>query len=357
MKVREMHPKERFLRAVEYRGVDRPPVGLFGTHTEYELGLAKHIGCDSVEAMYHTLGIDIWHCKNCPGLDFIGEQRYYQGKPADYWGIPLDTFQTAGYSGTGSPMSEVDSVDAVEAYRWPRVTDFTGENLAREIETHADHFALCGGINSPIFHNFTWICGFEDALIKLKLYPEVAKGIIRRITDFWVDYLKQVLEIGKGRIDLIENCNDFGTQRALFVSVDIFREFFRPALERLYSTAKNYGVKVMQHSCGSIGPLIPEFIDMGVDIINPIQVKADNMIIDDLTAKYKRQVAFYGGIDTQELLPQGPAAKIRAVTRHTVDLFGPDGGYILSGSQGLLDDIPYDHTLAMLDVVRESAAI
>jgi uroporphyrinogen decarboxylase len=139
--------------------------------------------------------------------------------------------------------------------------------------------------------------------------------------------------------------------------VDIFREFFRPALQRLYTTAKNYDVKVMQHSCGSIAPLIPDFIDMGADIINPIQVKADGMVIDELVANYKGKVTFYGGIDTQELLPKGPAEEIQEVCLRTVNLFDSDGGYILSGSQGLLHDIPYDHTLAMIDTVTVQSSV
>ena len=182
----------------------------------------------------------------------------------------------------------------------------------------------------------------------LHLEPELAKAIIRKITDFWEGYLRKVLEAGKGRIDIIENCNDFGTQSSLFISPDQFREFFKPALQRLYNVTKEYGAKVMQHSCGAIAPIIPDFIEMGADILNPIQVSSTGMDLEMLVPEYGKQICFYGGIDTQWVLPQGPVDKIKADTRHLIELFGHQGGLILAGSQGLMNDIPFDNALAML---------
>ncbi len=182
----------------------------------------------------------------------------------------------------------------------------------------------------------------------LSLAPEIAKAIIRKITDFWVGYLKKVLQAGKGCIDIIENCNDFGTQRSLFICPEQFREFFRPELQRLYDVTKEYGAKVMQHSCGAIAPIIPDFIEMGADILNPIQVEADGMEIAPLVRNHGKQICFYGGIDTQRLLPKGPVKRIEKETRKLIDFFGYEGGLILAGSQGLMNDIPYEHAIAML---------
>ncbi|WP_049783361.1 uroporphyrinogen decarboxylase family protein [Mahella australiensis] len=326
-----MNSKERVRRAVAFKEVDRVPAGLFGTPTYYEEGLAKYIGTGSIEEMYCALGVDIWHCKF--GLKYVDDTP---NPPQNYAGI------------TKLPFEYVYTVDEVEAYEFPDISKFDAAELAKEIEEH-QQFAVCGGINSAIFHHYLWMCGQENALCYLKSQPDVAKAIIRRITDFFVEYLKKVLEAGRGKIDIIENCNDFGTQRSMFISPDDFREFFKPQLKRLYDTAKEYGVMYMQHSCGAIAPIIPDFIEMGADILNPIQVMADGMDIERLAKEYKGKITFYGGIDTQHLLPEGPEERIREEARKTVGYFDKEGGYILSGSQGLLDDIPYSHAVAMLE--------
>ena len=341
-----MTAKERVLRAINHEEVDRIPIGIFGTHLDYEEGLAAHVGVGTIEEMYRNVGIDVWHCRG--RLAYAGPEKHSQGVKTNIWGIPEKMSETSGYSHQGAPLSEVSSVDEVEAYPWPSADEFEDTGLDQDISDH-EEFAVVGGINSAIFHIFTYVCGFDNALMMLNLEPEISKAIIRRITDFWAGYLRKVLEIGNGRIDVIENCNDFGTQRSLFISRETFREFFLPPLKRLYDITKEYDAKVMQHSCGSIAPLIPDFIEMGADILNPIQVAADNMVLGELVPKYGESICFYGGIDTQHVLPEGPIERIREDARHLIGLFGRGGGLILSGSQGLLPDIPYDHAMAMFE--------
>ena len=106
---------------------------------------------------------------------------------------------------------------------------------------------------------------------------------------------------------------------------------------------------VLQHSCGAVSQLIGDFIEMGADIINPIQVSAADMDLSSVVSKYKGKICFYGGLDTQYLLPNGPVEKIQAKTREAVKLFGEQGGFILSGSQGFMEDIPYVNALAMIE--------
>ncbi len=325
-----MNSKQRVKRTVNFEKVDRIPAGLFGTHTEYEEGLAEYIGVNSIEEMYKELKIDIWHCKE--GLEYTKDDSIWQ-----FEGDP--------------PFAEVDSIKEVEKVSFPEIENFKTENLEREIKEH-QQFAVCGGINSAIFHHYLNLCGQENALCYLKIKPDIAKAIIRKITDFWVDYLETVLKVGKGKIDLIENCNDFGTQRSLFISTEDFREFFKPQLRRLYDKAKEYDVLYMQHSCGAIFPIIHDFIEMGADILNPIQTAAAGMDIKKLKSEFKGKIALYGGVDTQHLLPKGPEELIRDEVKNILNIFGKNGGYILSGAQGLIEDIPYNHAETMLKVPR-----
>ena len=342
-----MTSKERVLRAVAHQEVDRIPAGLFGTHPDYMAGLAAHVGAANVEAMFRELGIDVWHGWG-QGLTYAGPPRLWKGVPVNEWGFPLNPAkEKAGYShNTDAPLADVTTLDEVESFPWPSADDYVGDGLPEYFDQHRE-FAVVGGINSAIFHIYTWMCGFENALMLLSLEPQLAEAIIRHITDFWEGYLRKLLQIGAGRIDIIENCNDFGTQCSLFISPVQFREFFRPALQRLYDVTHEHGVKMMQHSCGAIAPLVPDFIEMGADILNPIQVTATGMDLETLVPAYGKKICFYGGIDTQHVLPNGPVEVIRRDTRHLIELFGHDGGLILAGSQGLMNDVPYDHAVAM----------
>jgi len=340
-----MKSKERVLRAINRQDTDRVPFGIFGTSTENEERIKRYIGARTIEDMYREIGIDIWYIQS--PLKYVGEKRYYQGEEADFWGIP-DSVYKDGDSSMRCPLRDVSSIDEVESYKWPSVDDFDGSLLEKEIDEHSD-FAILGGVWAPIFHNVTWLCGFENTLANLILQPEVSEAIIRRVTDFWVDYTRKTLELGKGKIDIIENCNDFGAQNGLIMSPGLFRKFFKPALKRLYDVIKEYDVKVMQHCCGSILPIIPDFIEIGVDIINPVQVSAAGMDMEVLAKNFGDKITFYGGIDTQHVLPEGPIERIREETRKAIDILGEKGGYILGPSQGLEPDIPVEHILAMFD--------
>lgn len=334
-----MDSSSRVRNSVGYNKVDRIPAGLFGTTREYEMGLAEYMGCRTIEEMYRRLCIDIWHTGV---LEYKGRKVRYRGREIDpgrelYW-----------EHNPHPPFSDVTSPEEVEEYVFPTMEDYDEKSFLKEVEEHSE-FALCTGINSALFHNYLYMCGQENGLCYLKTEPDLARAVIRRITDFWVAYLERILEVAGNKSVMVENCNDFGTQRSMFISREDFRSFFRPELQRLYDTAHKHGVLYLQHSCGAIGPIIGDFIDMGADLLNPIQVSADGMQLEEVVGRFYGKIGFYGGIDTQYLLPQGPEDRIRQKVREAASMFGLNGGWILSGSQGLMSDIPYAHAAAMLD--------
>ena len=339
-----MNCSDRVRNAMTYKKVDRIPAGLFGTSPEYEKQLGLFVGAETREAMYRKLAVDVWHTG---GLVYKGPSLFYQGRPAD---VIQDFY---GEHNPWPPFAQIRTADEIMAYPLPSIEQFDGEALDQEIRSH-EEFALCTGINAAIFHNYLYMCGQENALCLLKEQPDLALAMISRITDFWVDFLKRTLDVAAGRGVFVENCNDFGTQNSMFISAEDFRHFFKPQLKRLCDIAHSYGVLYMQHSCGDVYPILADYLDIGVDVLNPVQVMAKDMALASVVGQYKGRLAFYGGIDTQYLLPQGPIPEIQATVRRAVSLFGADGGFILSGSQGLMDDIPYAHAAAMLDVSLRS---
>lgn len=338
-----MDSKERVLRTLDRKETDRVPFGIFGTSSKNEQRLARDLRAGSVAEMYRMLGIDIVHLLT--PLTYAGEKRFFKGREANFWGIPL-TSRDQGDSGGLCPLAEVASVDEVEAYQWPDIRDFDTAAYEKLLDEH-EGFCIDGGLWAPIFHNLTWLCGFETALMNMVLIPDVTAAIVRHVTDFWIEYCKVLLENAKGRVHIMQNCNDFGGQQGLMLSKKMFDTFFRPELARIYDTIHHYGVRVMQHSCGAVSEVIGDFIEMGADIINPVQVSASGMSPERLMNLYGGKVVFYGGIDTQYVLPQGPEARVREATRNALDTFG--GWFILGPSQAIDDDIPTEHAVAMFD--------
>lgn len=334
-----MNSKQRALRTLNFEETDRVPFDLQGR----EKALMAYFRVDTLEGLYECLGIDFWRIKLPP---YIGPKRYVNGMEANYWGVPYACNE--GDSSYLCPLREVDTVDEVEAYQWPSAKDFYYDYIERDIDQH-EEFCIIGGTWAPIFHNCTWLCGLENTLVNLALKPDVSKAIIRKITDFWIDYTRNVLDKGNGKIDVVYNCNDFGGQNGMLMSPDTWRTFFKPEFKRFYDLIKSYGVKVMQHSCGSIRPIIPDLIEIGADILDPIQVRAKDMEISELASEFGGRIVFHGGVDTQYILPRGSEHEVRAEVRRIIKCFEDKGGYVLCGSQDYIDDIPVENIVAIYD--------
>ncbi len=342
-----MNSKERVRRAVGRQETDRVPISTFGTGPDMVKRISKELNLSNEEEFNIRSGVDI---REFHPLKYIGPTRFFSGIEADYWGVPLKSKkENKSDNDDLRPFANVTSVKEVEEYNWPDINDFVPiDDLEDMFELYKD-YAIIGGVWAPVFHNMTWMCGFENALVLLSIEPEISKAILSRISDFWIAYTKKTLELGKGRIDIIQNCNDFGTQINTIMNPEIFRKYFKPIFKRLYDVIKNHDAFVFQHSCGAIREIIPDLIEIGADILNPVQVNAEGMDIDRIKNDFGKDITLCGGIDTQHLLPEGSEEDVRREVRRVIDLFKGDGGYILCGSQGLDKDIPVKNIAAMFD--------
>ena len=346
-----MNSKERVMRSIHRQDIDRIPIDITYTSQPNFDRINAYLGVHSNEEMFRTLGLDTWWIER--PLIYVGGKRYFNGEEADYLGLsPAIYAGTTGDSNSQGPLKGVSSVDEVEAYPWPSIDDFDGSDLERKLDEHSD-FAIIGGVWAPIFHQVAWLCGLEDTFVNLIAQPEVVEALIRHVTDFWVEYTRKTLQIAKGKIDIVENCNCFGGQTSLIMSEALFRKFMKPALKRLYAVIKEYDVTVFQHSCGAIAPIIPDFIEIGADILNPVQVSAKGMVPEVLKSLYGDKLTFCGGIDTQKVLPFGTVDEVRSEVRRMIGILGEGGGYILAGSQALEDDISVENILAMFDEAKQ----
>jgi len=192
--------------------------------------------------------------------------------------------------------------------------------------------------------------GQERFFMWMATKPEVLQAIIEHVVDYEVEATRRYLEAAKGMIDVTYFGNDFGTQRGLAISPQMYERFIRQPLKRFLDVSHAYGCKVMKHSCGAIRDIIPLFIEDGVDVLDPVQTRAYDMDLPGLVKEFGDRLCFHGGVDTQQTLPFGTVEDVSDEVRSYVELSRERGGYILVGSQEFIEDIPLDNILAMYDL-------
>ena len=180
--------------------------------------------------------------------------------------------------------------------------------------------------------------------------PEVVEAVTERVVDFYYRANEMFFKAAGDTFDTFFFGNDFGTQLDLLISPENFEKFVLPGFKRVIEGAKKYNKKVMLHSCGAIYRVIPWLIDAGMDILHPIQALAKNMDAKSLV-QYKNDVAFCGGIDTQELLMNGTPDDVRREVARVKKLLGPN--LIVSPShEALLPNVPYANIKAMAEETK-----
>lgn len=263
-------------------------------------------------------------------------------------GMPM--FDTAwGTSGrhtlsAGGTFADTEDVADVDRYPWPdpKYLDFT--DVYATIERHSDK-AVFTGMWSCFFHIVADFFGMENYFIKMYECPEVVEAVTERVVDFYVAANEKFFAGLGDRADYFFFGNDFGTQRDLFISPELFRKFVLPSFKRLVNVAKKYGKTVILHSCGSIYRVIPDLIEAGVDVLHPIQAQAAGMDAHSL-AQFKNDLAFLGGIDAQSFFVNATPAQIEEEVKRVRDILGPN--IVISPShEEILPNVPPANVLAM----------
>ncbi|MFA5206299.1 MAG: uroporphyrinogen decarboxylase family protein [Lentisphaeria bacterium] len=190
--------------------------------------------------------------------------------------------------------------------------------------------------------------GIENFLADLAGEPEFARRLLTAIIDKNLVMLENFL--AHSEIDGVLLGSDWGTQQDLIMSTATWEEMIRPGEQREYDLVHGYGKHVWVHSCGKIDKILPALVEMGVDVLNPVQPEC--MDLAELKARYGAKLTFWGGISTQRTLPYGTPAEVCAETRRVRDLLARDGGYILSPSQEIQGDVPAANLQALLATAR-----
>lgn len=233
---------------------------------------------------------------------------------------------------------------SLKGYSFPDPnTDYRFVGLDMWCENNVNNFSMIW--IGDLWERAVFMRGMENLLLDLHLNPDFVHELLRNLADYILETMKILFE--RFEFDAVNLSDDYGMQNSMIMSPDHWREFVKPYLTEIYSFAKTNDRTVFHHSCGNVYPIIPDLIDIGLDILHPIQPEA--MDIYSLKREFGKDLTLNGGVNTQRLLPFGTESEIRDEIRRLKDEMGKGGGYILEPGITILADVPQKNIVAMID--------
>ena len=351
-----MTHKERLLTALNHEEPDRVPICAWYT-PEAEKTVLRHLGVESEQTeTYKAAGGPLPILMDHDFLiSWVGPCTSYYADPAeeytDEWGIGWKWFQNAA-GGSYTEMVRHPLADLVDPSTFS-MPDFTREdryNGARSlIAEYGKEYGIMGGCACTLFELAWYLRGMEQVLMDMVTDKDFTNAYLDRLM-VWIDEAGTRM-VGLG-VDIIWIGDDFGTQDRMLIAPALFREFFKPRYDRLFRKWKtlNPQVKIAFHSDGNIYDIIPDFVDIGLDILNPVQPKS--MDPARLKRDYGKHLSFWGTIDIQEVLPFGTPQDVANEVKLRLRTVGKDGGLIISPAHNIQPEVPLANILSFYETAK-----
>lgn len=223
------------------------------------------------------------------------------------------------------------------------------DKIPEFIKRNNDKF-LIGALGFTLYERAWIMRGIEPVLMDFLENPIFIEELFDQITEFNLVITKRLCQYS---IDAFHFGDDWGQQHGLIMNPDTWRRFFKKPLKKMYDAVHDAGLPVSIHSCGDIMDIIPDLIEIGVNMISPLQAEA--LDFDYLKKEYGKYISFWGGVSTQQTLPHGTADDVRKEMRDRINVLGKGGGYVLAPSHELQGDIPLENMLAFIDEAQHQS--
>ncbi len=378
-----MIPRERVMLALNHQEPDRIPIDLGGTIVtsitkKAYIELKRYLGepvsemimLDFVqqlpyldEALMERFGVDFrlvqLPAATAPGLELFEEGDYYAF--IDRWGAKLHMPKDGGlyFDWVDFPVKEA-TMEALDAYQWPRPDSQEHIlKLRKEAEYlyHNTDFALVGSavIGGGIFEQPARTMGLPNFLMALVSEPAFADRLMSQITDIYIESCNNYLDEVGQYIQVFNYWDDVASQNGWMIYPDVYRKRIKPLQKKLVDAVKKKtDAKLFYHSCGATYDLIPDLIEIGFDILNPVQVSAKGMDTRKLKADFGKDITFWGGgVDTQFVLPFGKPAEVRDEVKRRIDDLAPGGGFVFAAVHNVQAFVPPQNIVAAFDTALE----
>jgi uroporphyrinogen decarboxylase len=357
-----MTKKERVLRTIARKEIDYLPSNIYFASPETKLALQKAFRMDSADALDGYLEN---HLQITSAMDdifrFRGDHAFLKqaektifakvdwekGLLHDRWGVGYD-INSDGICVVHHPLKGA-SDEEIMKYQAPdpevpgnfaMVEEDLGK-LSREYLVIMSGY--CG-----IFERAWFLMGYEEFLMGIASGSKSVSMLLEKILEYKLAVARKTIQLG---FEIGHTGDDFGGQTGLMFSRDMWRKHFKPLYTRLWRVYKDAGLPLMHHSCGNVTDILGDFIDLGLDVIEPVQNVMD---FPRMKKEFGKQLTFWGGIGTQTVLPFGSPDEVRRETKTVIETLGRGGGLIIAPDQEIMADVPPENVVAYVETVREN---
>lgn len=333
-----MTRRERIIAAVNHQQTDFCPYNLDFTHEEYEK-VANYLGDKD---FLFKIGNHITN------MYYDGYLSEVSGKPG-YWKDDFGVLwnRNGADKDIGVIEGKVIKDADLKSYMFPEIDEAKIRKEYEEMIKNADDKFRFGSIGFSMYERAWTLRGMEDLLADMIEEPEFVEDLLDAITE----HNLKIIDIGlEYDIDGFHFGDDWGQQKGLIMGPNYWRRFIKPRMARMYARAKSKGLIVSQHSCGDIQEIMPDLIEIGLDIYQTFQPEIYDM--KEIKQKFGNNLTFWGGISTQRLLPYATPEEVKRVTIETIKIMGENGGYIAAPTHSLPGDIPAENIVALIEVLR-----
>jgi len=369
--------------ALNHKQSDRIPIDLGGTicssiHKNAYIALKKHLGMEVEElrmldyvqqlpyldeALLERFGVDFRMVQlpaaTAPDVNIFDDGDYYAF--IDRWGSRLHKPKDGGlyFDWVDFPIKEA-TMEALDNYTWPKPDPPEVNARLREQAKHLyenTDYALVGSavIGGGIFEQPARTMGLEDFFIALVKEPKFADRMMGQITDIYIESCHNYLEQVGPYLQVFTYWDDVCGQDGWLISPDIYRQRIKPKQRRLLEAIKSKtDAKVYYHCCGAAYDLIPDLIELGFDILNPVQVSARGMDTRRLKQEYGQDIVFWGGgVDTQHVLPFGTPEEVADEVKRRIDDLAPGGGFVFAAVHNIQALVPPENIVTVFETALE----
>ncbi len=371
-----MTHRERVLAALDHIEPDRVPMDLGGSLASTvvadaypalraELGLPPHGGTDMwkyaslaeiEEDVRRALDVDIVHAPRATGAGastkVLSDDRFI-----DEWGVQWHKPEGGHYYVEHAPFEKEATVQAVERHRWPTGAEVVKtEGLIDTLKRIRKETgcAVSMELRGRVMSMGQFLRGFEDWMVDLAGNEPFVEALLERTTQIQIEANDLVLKQVEGWVDIVYTSDDLGCQNGPLISPDCFNRLFKPHFRRVWEHARrNTSARLMHHCCGSCVRFIADFIELGVQAINPVQVSAAGMDPASLKAEFGKHLTFWGGVDTRSVMPRGTPEDVRREVARRIREMAPGGGLILAAVHNLQKEVPPRNIVELYRAGRE----
>jgi uroporphyrinogen decarboxylase len=364
--------RERVQMAFNHQEPDRVPLDMMGNATMLldatYIRLRDYLGLSPIPPVRSGASANFYDERVLEYFDIDFRRVFLPKRPrakavthadgtfSDIWGV---RYQKAGIyvNALDHPLQGAETVADVEAYGWPTAEDmFTVAGMAEQARGKYQDTDYAIVARNPLSEGFldraSQLMGMAEFMMTLALAPDVAHTIIAHLLEIYKDVYAMFLDAVGPYVQMVEVGDDLGTQSSLLISPKMYREFIKPAEKELYALIheKAPGAALFRHTDGAIFDVIPDLIEVGVDVLNPVQTSTKGMEATRLKSAYGEAITFHGAIEVME--GDVSAEEVAAEVRQKIDALAPGGGYVLASCNHMIDVKP-ENILALFDTARQ----